>query len=426
MEADPIAKGRSVPARVLSVNVSPGGVPKLPVESARVGRFGLEGDGHREETVHGGPYRAVCLFAIEAIERLQAEGHPVEPGSVGENLTTVGVEWSTLPPGTRARIGERLVIELTSDAGPCETQTHNFRDGRIARISIKTHPSDSRMYARVVEEGTARAGDPIELLPPAPGSEGSMADLLGRVDAVIRRSDLRLWEAARAAGADVRIVSDGDLAMAAAPGVPGPAFNQAHGLRELVNLLPRVLDFYRRERSVGWLPMTEPPWPGAVPDHRLALLLAEPDRVGEADPPPGVTVRAASVADAALVRAVMADAHQEDAQQRLLLEAIPYTLATPGRTVFVAEEAGRPIATGSLHVHRHVGLLRAMHVVPEARGRGLQRALIAARARSAAEHGCDVVASFAEPDSASERNLLRMGLERAGFRDVYRFDPAGG
>ncbi|HLB44511.1 MAG TPA: hypothetical protein VJK49_03930, partial [Candidatus Limnocylindrales bacterium] len=63
--------------RVLQVNVSPGGVPKLPIEMARVGKWGIVGDGHRDLTVHGGPHMALCLFGIEAIERLQAEGHPI-------------------------------------------------------------------------------------------------------------------------------------------------------------------------------------------------------------------------------------------------------------------------------------------------------------------------------------------------------------
>ena len=57
--------------RVLQVNVSPGGVPKLPVEAARVGRDGLEGDAHHHDAVHGGPLRAVCLFA--------SEGHDLRP-----------------------------------------------------------------------------------------------------------------------------------------------------------------------------------------------------------------------------------------------------------------------------------------------------------------------------------------------------------
>ena len=52
--------------RVLQVNISPGGVPKLPVERAWVGELGLGGDRHHHDTVHGGPHRAVALLAIEA------------------------------------------------------------------------------------------------------------------------------------------------------------------------------------------------------------------------------------------------------------------------------------------------------------------------------------------------------------------------
>ena len=63
----PRAAGATAPrvplgqARVARINTSPGGVPKRPVESARVGRLGLEGDAHTDRTVHGGPFRAVCL-----------------------------------------------------------------------------------------------------------------------------------------------------------------------------------------------------------------------------------------------------------------------------------------------------------------------------------------------------------------------------
>src|SRR5215213_10769158 len=88
--------------RVLQVNVSPGGVPKQPVVEARIGRDGLEGDGHHHDAVHGGPHRAVCLMAVEAIDRVRADGHPgVVPGAVGENLTTAGFELATLEPGAR-------------------------------------------------------------------------------------------------------------------------------------------------------------------------------------------------------------------------------------------------------------------------------------------------------------------------------------
>jgi MOSC domain-containing protein YiiM len=107
--------------RVLQVNVSPGGVPKLPVGEARVGRDGLDGDAHHHDTVHGGPHRAVCLFAIEAIERVRADGHPgVGPGWVGENLTTEGIELALLPVGARLAIGDEVVLELSGPANPCD------------------------------------------------------------------------------------------------------------------------------------------------------------------------------------------------------------------------------------------------------------------------------------------------------------------
>ena len=56
----------------------------------------------------------MSLLGIEAIERVQADGHPIEPGSVGENLTTTGIELSGLPIGTRLAIGtgSGLVLEL--------------------------------------------------------------------------------------------------------------------------------------------------------------------------------------------------------------------------------------------------------------------------------------------------------------------------
>jgi hypothetical protein len=100
---------------------------------------------------HIAPY---VYSASRRYERLQAEGHPVGAGGVGENLTTTGIEWSLLPAGTRARVGDEVVLEYADTASPCATQRPNFSDGRFSRISIEIHPSDARMYARVIEEGS--------------------------------------------------------------------------------------------------------------------------------------------------------------------------------------------------------------------------------------------------------------------------------
>ncbi|MDE3050208.1 MAG: MOSC domain-containing protein, partial [Nitrospirota bacterium] len=91
--------GRPPYPHVHQINVSDGGVPKRPVREARVTERGLEGDRQRNLKVHGGPDRAVCLFSLELLERLQDEGHPIDAGSSGENLTLAGLEWELIRPG---------------------------------------------------------------------------------------------------------------------------------------------------------------------------------------------------------------------------------------------------------------------------------------------------------------------------------------
>lgn len=94
---------------VHAVNVSSGGVPKRRVLSAVVGREGLEGDRQADRRHHGGPERAVTLFSLDLIRALQAEGHPIAPGSIGENLTLEGVRWVASPssPASAADADER-------------------------------------------------------------------------------------------------------------------------------------------------------------------------------------------------------------------------------------------------------------------------------------------------------------------------------
>ena len=69
-----------------------GGVPKRSVLEAAVVKTGIEGDRQQNLKMHGGPDRAVCLFSLELLERLQDEGHPIGAGSSGENLTLAGLK----------------------------------------------------------------------------------------------------------------------------------------------------------------------------------------------------------------------------------------------------------------------------------------------------------------------------------------------
>ncbi|MBP8251701.1 MAG: hypothetical protein KAX40_05015, partial [Herpetosiphon sp.] len=78
-------------ATIFQINMSKGGVPKTPIHEAQVNELGIVGDVQKDKRYHGGPNRALCLFALELIQQLQAEGHPIYSGSTGENITTQGL-----------------------------------------------------------------------------------------------------------------------------------------------------------------------------------------------------------------------------------------------------------------------------------------------------------------------------------------------
>ena len=92
-------------SHVYQINVSDGGVPKHPVLEAVISKTGVEGDRQQNLKFHGGPDRAVCLYSQELIERLQDEGHSIEAGFSGENLTLAGLEWEKSE--TRGRLQSR-------------------------------------------------------------------------------------------------------------------------------------------------------------------------------------------------------------------------------------------------------------------------------------------------------------------------------
>jgi MOSC domain-containing protein YiiM len=146
------------------ISVSPGGVPKHAIGRAIVWEEGLEGDRQADLRAHGGPARAVCLYALEVIERLRAEGHPIAPGATGENVTVGGLDWSLVVPGVELSLGDQVHLEVTAYTTPCWKNARWFRDGAIERMSQSGHPGESRVYARVLRGGEIRVGDPVVLI----------------------------------------------------------------------------------------------------------------------------------------------------------------------------------------------------------------------------------------------------------------------
>ena len=146
---------------VHQLSISGGVVPKLPVARAVVGPLGLAGDRHRDTQNHGGPQRALCLYSWERIQALQAEGHPIVAGAMGENVTIAGLDWDLVIPGTRLRLGPQVEVEVTAYTSPCSNIAAAFRDGGFSRVLQRQHPGWSRVYARVLETGEVGVGDDV-------------------------------------------------------------------------------------------------------------------------------------------------------------------------------------------------------------------------------------------------------------------------
>jgi MOSC domain-containing protein YiiM/GNAT superfamily N-acetyltransferase len=420
--------------RVVQVNVSPGGVPKLPVDQALVGRLGLDGDAHHHDHVHGGPHRAVCLLALEAIERVQADGHPIEPGAVGENLTTVGIEIARLPVGAQLAIGEELLLEIAAPANPCDVIKHVFVRGKSGRISILLHPDDSRMYARVLREGVVREGDPIRVLPPAAESTAALHHELDLLDSVEREAWLAAWRAAAAAGFDVRILDRGELAAAASPSLPGSSYNRAFGLRQIPIVLPEVRTFYADAGTTGWVVagLDDPPWPGAVPEDPTGVHAGSVEailgRASRSTPPADLCIQPVDPSDDAQIdrwiEASIAANEAPDEVAEAIRRTGPFLARTKGEHLVVADLNGRDVGVAASFTRRRVAWLGGAAVLPEARGLGIQRALILERVRRGADAGCLTAMATANASSVSAANLEAMGLPRVWTRARYRLEPA--
>ena len=157
---------------VLQVNVSPGGIPKVPVEQALVTGSGVEGDSHAHPQYHGGPKQVVLMLASEVLTELTGEGFALLPGSLGENVTTKGLDPRAWRAGQRWRIGDQLVIELTKLREPCKTLSRYGRgiqkmvyDARAASGDVTSpHWAMGGFYAAVIVPGVIRKGDTVTLL----------------------------------------------------------------------------------------------------------------------------------------------------------------------------------------------------------------------------------------------------------------------
>jgi MOSC domain-containing protein YiiM len=156
-------------AWVHQLSLSPGGLPKFPVPEADVDSLGIKGDIHRNMQVHGGPNQALLIVTLEGIEELRALGFTIDPGTMGENVTTRGLDRRHLRAGQQFRLGGEVIVELTKLRTPCfnlDAVAHGIGPSvydQSARHGDASSPvwALGGFYARVVRGGRIMAGAPI-------------------------------------------------------------------------------------------------------------------------------------------------------------------------------------------------------------------------------------------------------------------------
>jgi MOSC domain-containing protein YiiM len=145
-----------------------------------VAGIGVEGDAHAGATVKhrsrvardaAAPnLRQVHLIHEELFEQMRSRGHGIEPGAMGENVTTRGIDLLDLPRGTRLALGDDAIVEITGLRNPC-SQINGLSKGLMKELVYVDDAGETVRLAGVmsivIAGGVVRPGDGIRVILPA-------------------------------------------------------------------------------------------------------------------------------------------------------------------------------------------------------------------------------------------------------------------
>ena len=141
--------------------------------------LGVEGDGHAGATIQhlyrkrwtpeAPNLRQVHLLQTQVFAELGRKGFQLQPGDLGENITTRGINLMLLPVGTCLHIGTHAVVEITGLRKPC-VQMDRFRPGLMEATLERDEQGrlirKAGIMSIVVEGGIVHAGDEIRVVLP--------------------------------------------------------------------------------------------------------------------------------------------------------------------------------------------------------------------------------------------------------------------
>jgi MOSC domain-containing protein YiiM len=141
--------------KIVSIAVSKKkGTRKVPVDSVHI----IEDHGLAEDAHAGSWHRQVSFLASESIQESRSRGLDVTFGDFAENIATEGISWKTVPIGTRLRLGDSVVVEITQIGKECHKKCaiyYQAGDCIMPREGV---------FARVLKGGAIHSGDPIEFV----------------------------------------------------------------------------------------------------------------------------------------------------------------------------------------------------------------------------------------------------------------------
>jgi MOSC domain-containing protein YiiM len=141
------------------------GIPKRSAPQLTLTPQGVEGDFNRwrTEKAAGDPDQAVLLLEAEILEALAAEGWPVRPGDLGENVGIAGLERGALAPGARVTVGG-VVLEVSKVCDPCIVLYGlPYVGAERGPAFVRTMKGRRGWFARVVRGGAIRVGDAVAI-----------------------------------------------------------------------------------------------------------------------------------------------------------------------------------------------------------------------------------------------------------------------
>ncbi|MBE3036567.1 MAG: MOSC domain-containing protein [Candidatus Atribacteria bacterium] len=130
-----------------------GTIKKEIAEGLLIKDFGLERDAHSGKWL-----RQISLLGVESINKMKGKGFRIKQGDFAENLTVEGIVLYQLPLGTKLKVGENVLLEVTQIGKEC----HHGCEIR-KKIGDCVMPREG-IFARVLEGGKVKAGDEIEVV----------------------------------------------------------------------------------------------------------------------------------------------------------------------------------------------------------------------------------------------------------------------